>query len=67
MTAGRLLFAGDLTVYVRVAVGWEEDDLVEILGDTYRAYQQDVPMFIPGPGKVHETLRSSEAAATRMR
>jgi len=67
MTVGHLLFAGGLTVYVLIAVGWEEDDLVEILGDTYRSYQREVPMFIPRPGKVHETVRSDEAAPTRMR
>jgi protein-S-isoprenylcysteine O-methyltransferase Ste14 len=67
MTAGHALFAGGLTIYVLVAVGWEEDDLVEILGDSYRSYQQDVPAFIPRPGKVHETIRSGAAAPTRMR
>ncbi len=67
MTVGHLLFAGGLTIYVLVAVGWEEDDLVEILGDSYRSYQEGVPMFIPRPGKVHETIRSGEAAPTRMR
>jgi protein-S-isoprenylcysteine O-methyltransferase Ste14 len=67
MTVGHLLFAGGLTVYVLVAVGWEEEDLVEILGDSYRSYQQNVPMFIPRPGKVHDTIRSGTSAPTRMR
>jgi protein-S-isoprenylcysteine O-methyltransferase Ste14 len=67
MTVGHLLFAGGLTVYVLVAVGWEEDDLVEILGDRYRSYQRHVPMFFPRPGKVHETIRSGAEAPTRMR
>jgi len=67
MTMGHFLFAAGLTVYVLVAVGWEEDDLVEILGERYRAYQQNVPMFIPRPGRVQETLRSGEGAPTRMR
>jgi len=67
MTVGHLLFAGGLTIYVLIAVGLEEDDLVEILGDRYRAYKQDVPMFIPRPGKVHETVISGDSAPTRMR
>jgi protein-S-isoprenylcysteine O-methyltransferase Ste14 len=67
MTLGHLLFAGGLTVYVVLAVGWEEEDLVEILGDSYRAYQQEVPLFIPKPGKVHTAVRSDEPSPTRMR
>ena len=67
MSAGHFLFAAGLTVYVLIAVGWEEDDLVEILGDRYRSYKREVPMFIPRLGKVHETVLSDEAAPTRMR
>jgi protein-S-isoprenylcysteine O-methyltransferase Ste14 len=67
MTMGHLLFAGGLTIYVLIAVGLEEDDLVEVLGDRYRTYQRDVPMFIPRPGKIHDTVRSGDATPTRMR
>ena len=67
MTMGHLLFAGGLTIYVLIAVGLEEDDLVEVLGDRYRSYQRDVPMLIPRPGKVHDTVRSGDAAPSRMR
>jgi protein-S-isoprenylcysteine O-methyltransferase Ste14 len=47
MTLGHLLFAGALTLYMAVAALFEERDLVGHYGDTYRAYQQRVPMFIP--------------------
>lgn len=67
MTMGHLLFAGGLTIYVLIAVGLEEDDLVEVLGDRYRTYQRDVPMFIPRPGKIHDAVRSGDATPTRMR
>ena len=47
MTVGHLLFAGTLTLYMAVAARVEERDLVGHFGDTYRAYQRRVPMFIP--------------------
>jgi protein-S-isoprenylcysteine O-methyltransferase Ste14 len=51
MTVGHLLFAGTLTLYMGIAARIEERDLVGYYGDTYRAYQRSVPMFIPGSGK----------------
>lgn len=47
MTLGHLLFAGTLTLYMVIAARIEERDLVGHFGDTYRAYQRRVPMFIP--------------------
>jgi protein-S-isoprenylcysteine O-methyltransferase Ste14 len=47
MTLGHLLFAGALTLYMAVAARFEERDLVGVYGDTYRAYQQRVPMIVP--------------------
>lgn len=47
MTQGHLLFAAVLTLYMAVAVVFEERDLVELFGDEYRAYQRRVPMFLP--------------------
>jgi methanethiol S-methyltransferase len=47
MTLGHLLFAATLTLYMAIAVGIEERDLVSHFGAAYRAYQQRVPMFIP--------------------
>src|SRR5262245_9861692 len=50
MTLGHLLFAGTLTLYMAIAALFEERDLVGYFGDSYRAYQRRVPMFIPRVG-----------------
>jgi protein-S-isoprenylcysteine O-methyltransferase Ste14 len=48
MTAGHLLFAGVLTMYMAAAALVEERDLVDLFGEKYRSYQRRVPMFVPG-------------------
>lgn len=50
MTLGHLLFAGALTLYMVLATRFEERDLVEHYGETYRTYQRQVPKFIPASG-----------------
>jgi methanethiol S-methyltransferase len=47
MSEGRLLFAAVMTVYVLMAVQFEERDLVGTFGDHYRAYRRQTPMLIP--------------------
>lgn len=51
MSVGHALFAGGMTVYVLVAVRYEERDLVDALGPDYARYQREVPMFFPRPGR----------------
>lgn len=47
MTVTHLLFAIVTTVYILLAIQWEERDLITALGEDYRAYRQQVPMIIP--------------------
>lgn len=47
MTVGHLVFALSLIGYILIAVQFEERDLVNQFGTTYREYQQRVPMFFP--------------------
>ena len=49
MTANRLLFASITSVYLILAIPWEEKSLVAAHGDQYRAYQQAVRWrVVPG-------------------
>ena len=47
MTLGRLVFAAAYTVYVTIALVFEERDLVALHGASYRAYQRRVPKLLP--------------------
>lgn len=48
MTAGHLLFALVMTIYIYVAVRFfEERDLKIAFGETYAKYQREVPMLVP--------------------
>ncbi len=49
MTAGHLLYAAGMTGYILIALVFEEKDLVEALGQSYRDYQQRVNKLIPLP------------------
>lgn len=50
MSAGHLLFAIATTAYILLAVKYlEERDLLAQYGETYRDYQQRVPMLCPWP------------------
>ncbi len=47
MTAGHLLFAAVTTAYIVVGILLEERDLVDIFGDDYRRYREQVSMLVP--------------------
>jgi protein-S-isoprenylcysteine O-methyltransferase Ste14 len=48
MTAGHLLLASVLTLYMVLAAVIEERDLIAHFGRQYEEYRRRVPMFIPG-------------------
>ena len=51
MTAGHVLFATGMSVYILLAMRFEERDLSEHIGEPYRRYRQQVPALVPQPGK----------------
>lgn len=61
MTFGHLLFAAGMGAYILIGVRYEERDLLEFLGEDYRKYRDRVPMLMPQPGRVHETVKPGAA------
>jgi protein-S-isoprenylcysteine O-methyltransferase Ste14 len=47
MTVGHLLLAGGLSVYMLVAIRYEERDLTDLFGDDYRKYRSSVGGLVP--------------------
>lgn len=51
MTAGHLLLAAGMSVYMLIAIGHEERDLVRLFGDDYAQYRRTTGMLLPGIGR----------------
>jgi len=47
MTVAHLVFAIATTLYILMAIRFEEKDLVSLHGDQYKRYQESVPMILP--------------------
>jgi len=47
MTAGRLLFALGMSLYILIGIAFEERDLLLQFGERYRAYRREVGMLVP--------------------
>lgn len=47
MTVAHLFFAVVTSVYILMAIRWEENDLVEIFGEKYTDYRDSVPGLVP--------------------
>jgi methanethiol S-methyltransferase len=49
MSGGHLLFALVMTGYILIAIQFEERDLIDLFGDQYRRYREQVAMLFPWP------------------
>lgn len=47
MTVGHLLFASIWTIYILVAIGYEERDLISTFGEKYHEYMKKTPSIFP--------------------
>ena len=67
MTAGHLLLAAGMSVYMLIAIRYEEHDLVGLFGKDYEDYRRDVGMLTPRFRRSSEprrlTLKSAKSRA----
>ena len=47
MTTAHLVFAVATTAYILMAIQWEEHDLVQMYGERYKLYREQVPKLLP--------------------
>lgn len=51
MTAGHLLLAAGLSLYMLIAIRLEERDLIDVFGEAYAGYRRRVGMLVPRVGR----------------
>jgi protein-S-isoprenylcysteine O-methyltransferase Ste14 len=56
MSMGRLLLAVLLTLYVLIAIQFEERDLLGRYGEVYARYRRGVPMLLPWRARLHARI-----------
>lgn len=66
MTAGHLLLAGIWSIYVFVGISYEERDLLEQFGDSYRDYIARVPQILPLGVRSQKATPDSDAAQLKL-
>jgi methanethiol S-methyltransferase len=62
MTAGHLLFAIGTTGYILIGITLEERDLVELFGDQYRRYRNQVAMLIPLTNRKRDVISTQPSS-----
>ena len=64
MTLAHLVFAITTTLYILVAIQFEERDLVHAHGQAYEDYRRRVPMLLPGSRRAEPATAVARAART---
>lgn len=67
MTAGHLLFAVSMTIYILIGLYFEERDLVREFGEEYEAYRRRTPKLVPALNRMKDgdALPRTAALSTR--